>query len=294
LHIVDVAVPTDPRELATLALDGTPLAVAAAGTYAYVALQGTPDRLKVIDASNPFAPREVGSLDLGRDRGYPLRLAAVDRYVYVLDGSWLAVVDAGDPAHPRTLGSALLAGGAQDLAAAGQFALVAAVGRSAADGGLRIFDLGDPAAPREVGAFAPLSSDGWARAAKVAAAGGRAYVTAFDSSLRVVDLSDPSAPRQLGSGALPDFTATDVAAAGGYVATSASGSTFNLELFGVANPSCPTLAGSLRVPGSPYALAMSTTNVYVAAGEAGLAVLRIVASREDRCRRLLPLVPRNG
>ena len=149
------------------------------GNYAYVAA-GT-GGLRVIDISNPTAPREVAALAVGENA------RAIDHEgttVYLGDNgpSGLHVIDVSDPAAPRELGAAEWRAGIWEISAVGDYAYVA-------DGyDLFIFDVADPTAPRQVGSVGTNCS-----ALDVALAGHYAYVADHDNcGLLIADISDPT------------------------------------------------------------------------------------------------------
>jgi hypothetical protein len=66
LRIVDVANPTAPVLLGTIATDANPTAIVRSGKYAYVTSAGT-NTLQVFDVSNPSAPTLSGSVATGME-----------------------------------------------------------------------------------------------------------------------------------------------------------------------------------------------------------------------------------
>jgi hypothetical protein len=133
----------------------------------------------------------------------------------------LHIIDAGDPAQPREVGSLDMPGvvgtpgwvwGPVDIAVAGNYAYLAT-----ALPGLRIVDISNPAAPVEVGFF---DTDDWATS--VAVDGDRAYVADRDSGLIAIDIANPMAPAKLDVYNTPS-SAGAVAAANGTVYTNNGG-----------------------------------------------------------------------
>ena len=60
LRVIDVSVPTAPREVGALDTSSYACSVAVSGSYVYVA--DDYDGMRVIEVSEPSAPREVGSV----------------------------------------------------------------------------------------------------------------------------------------------------------------------------------------------------------------------------------------
>jgi hypothetical protein len=145
--------------------------------------------LRILDASNPASPVEIGSLDLptGSSQG----VAVVGSRAYVADGiSGLRVVDVTTPTAPTLLGQVATGGTAERVAVAGSYAYVAAN-----FGGLVVADVSNPLAPAVVGSL----SFGGLNARGVTVAGTRAYVAVDDTPcVFVVDVSAPAAPSLIG------------------------------------------------------------------------------------------------
>jgi hypothetical protein len=110
LVVVDVADPARPVEVGRTAPFPAPVvAVTARGARVYVGLAPRIDAvvpsgrgIRIVDASEPARPREVGVFDALRSGA---AFAVDDRYLYVADGErGLRVIDAADPARPVDIG----------------------------------------------------------------------------------------------------------------------------------------------------------------------------------------------
>lgn len=162
-------------------------------------------------ADAPATLTEVGRTDLGA-RGLNSALALADRCAYVGSRGQgpVAVVDIGDPAAPRQVGSlpARLATSSRELRADPADRLLIVLSLALSARGADRFDLyswnpGDCQHPTPVGAYdfgshAPHEFFLWK------AAGRRLLFTSMfgaggaGGELQVIDISDPSAPRRLG------------------------------------------------------------------------------------------------
>jgi hypothetical protein len=169
----------------------------------------------------------------------------------------LAVIDAGDPAHPALVATVPTPGEALGVAAEGSLAFVA-------DGsqGLAVFDRTDPAAPALLGS---LDTAGTARAVTVA--GPLAYVADDFRGLVIVDVSSPAAPRLVSRLDTPG-RASGIALAGGiaYVADLNRG----VQVIDVADPAAPHLLGTVFTPGGAAGVTRLAGRLLVADGFAGL------------------------
>jgi hypothetical protein len=188
-------------------------------------LSGNGLGLKVVDTTNPRAPRVVASLP-GTMKG----VAMVGSYAYVIQivpgnpaRSDLLVLDLRTPATPVVVGR-LTVTAASDLQVVGTLAFVPA--RAA---GLQIVDVANPAAPRIVATIDTPSN-----ATGVAVANGWAWV-ADGNAVVAVDVRTPSRPVK---GASFATTATSLTSAGSrlYVLDG-----LKLKVIDVTNAGAPAL-----------------------------------------------------
>lgn len=182
-----------PRRMAELKTPGWAGDLAVRGTMVYVA--DGPGGIRVVDASDPAAPREVGSLAT-EVRAYGID-AGEDGRLYVADNEGgLFIVDVLNPTMPRILGHLAPGGAAYGVAAAagGQIWLALALGGDpSAAGRVVLVDAADPRQPR---VLAERATDRRAWGVAVDEAG-RAYVAATDSGLWVLGPPDRESDRRL-------------------------------------------------------------------------------------------------
>lgn len=118
LSIVDVSDPLAPRQVGFYVAEGPIEDVAAAGSFAYLAVRGIQpiygddpiSGLVVLDVSNPASPIEAGVYRPVRRSGnawsfYPLHVALSGERAYVLDPNGLWVVDVSRADHPTLVSS---------------------------------------------------------------------------------------------------------------------------------------------------------------------------------------------
>jgi len=308
LRVIDVSQPRSPnaRGRYTQALctaDGLEVA----GQWAYVA--AGEGGLVLGNLSNPTQPILASPLPLP-GWSSDIELHAGRAYVSAAYGG-LQIVDVNDPTRPRLAGS----WSPEGTVVLGMD-VQAELGYIAADSeGLFLLSLASPSAPRVLGACE--LANGQARSVAVRA--GLAYVAAGSEGVQVIGVSDPSSPVRLGTGLpLPDAWGIVISGTCGYVAGGgagvhcldlsiplgpteawrfASGYARSLAVFGnyvysadqfgvhalnVSDPKAPYLAGSCALPVQALDVAVSWPYAYVAAGEAGMYVLRA---------RLLPPTP---
>ena len=177
----------EPRRLAELKTPGWAGDLAVRGTTVYVA--DGPGGVRVVDAADPAAPRELGSL-VTEVRAYGIDVTE-DGRLYVADNAGgLFIVDVAEPAAPRVLGHLALGGAAYGVAAAahGRLWLALALGGDpSAAGRVLLVDAADPRRPSIV-AERGTDRRAWGVAVDEA---GRAYVAATDAGLWVLEEPEP-------------------------------------------------------------------------------------------------------
>ncbi len=247
---VDVTLPDRPVPIDRIDTEGTARAVAPRGRRLFVA--DGDEGLVVFDSANPV---RLGSLATGAPgRG----LATTADRVWAADGDGLAEIDPANPAAPRLVERFETAGTANDVALAGEWALVA----DGADG-LAIIDVSS--GPTR-GDTSHVVLGGDARA--VALQDGLTVVAIGAAGVAVVDVADPSAP----GAPIPIATsgaASDVATLPGQAIVALdSGALAFLDLTDLG-------AGALELPiaGVPRALAVDAGLLFVAADGPGLMLI---------------------
>jgi len=172
--------------------NATSFAVRVSGTNVFL---GLADALKVIDASKPQSPDEIGSVAIPVNA---LAISGSTLFVGTSDGR-LVVFDVSTPASPKQIGG-LPMPAPSTMRLSGTLLLVAA-GQS----GLLIFDVSHPNAPAMLSQFSPtVSAPVW----DVASISTSALLLAADNSgIVTIDISNPSNPRQLYQRQLPYATA---------------------------------------------------------------------------------------
>lgn len=243
--IIDVARPDQPRLIGMLSLPQAVFDLAVAGRWVYVIevladnpfpnqdlpKNPGPPHVRIIDAADPAAPREVGSIALDRSSRVT-GIAAVNGLILLSDyGLGLRIFNVADPTAPREVASLSIAG-AFDVAVEGDRAYVisATDSESSAPQGLWIIDIADPVSPREIGALVGVyylnPPEDKLAALRIAINEGIA-ITNSDGGLRAFDVHDPAWPYVLDSVASGSI---GVAAAGSRVFTVGEGGLSIFEL----------------------------------------------------------------
>jgi len=161
-------------------------AIALAGGYACVA--GASSGLRIIDASDPTGPGQVGSLD-APGIAWHVAVSGSLGYVGARDGG-LRIVDVSSPEWPAELAGVPTADRAWDAAVVGDRAYVAASGSSLLH--MVTADVSDPALPVESQLDVPRYP------ISIMVTEGYGFVGSFGNpgGVYISDVSDPSVPEQ--------------------------------------------------------------------------------------------------
>jgi hypothetical protein len=168
--------------------NNSPSAVQVSGTTVFL---GLTNYLKIIDASNPAAPVEIGSLSVAVSA---LALVGNDLYVSTTAGQ-LIVYDVTNAASPTQLSSTSMPA-ASTMSSSGTLLLVAA-GTS----GLLVYDISNPSTPAMLSQYLP--NGGVAVWDALAPATGLAILAADADGIIILNLANPSSPQVLSQTQLP-------------------------------------------------------------------------------------------
>ncbi|PWB69825.1 MAG: hypothetical protein C3F15_14360 [Holophagae bacterium] len=259
LQVVDASNPTAPVRVG---LVHTPSAgdIAVEDGYAYLAVLDS--GIRVIDLRTPSAPVVVGAHDTP---GWASGAAVADGYAYVADWYVLRVIDVRTPSAPVEVAHLDTPDGLTGISVSGGYAYVADRGSI-----LRVIDIGTPSAPVEIGSVDTRGA-GW----NPEVSGRYACVVGGDSRLWLINVSTPSAPIEAGVVSVPSTEAQGaggVAVSGRYVYVADGYG--DLRLIDVSTPSAPVEVGFIDTPGVAWDVAITNGYVFVALGDAGLAVFR--------------------
>jgi hypothetical protein len=252
--------------LASLTESRSARAIAVAGSYAYVA-ESAPNKLLVIDISQPAAPHVVGSVATGAG---PSSVAVSGTHAYVVNkgANTLQVFDVTTPGSPALAGTVATGAEPMDVAVVGSRAYVISNGAKL----LQVFDVSSPTAPVAQGSAATDS-----KPTAVAVSGGYAYVVDFATgSLRIYDVGNPASPTATGS-VRAGFSPDDVAISGdfAYVADYAGQA---LKILNISNPAAPVVMGSLPTSGGAESVAVSGLYAFVGSFNNALQMVNVGAS----------------
>lgn len=238
----------------------------AAGNYAFV---NEGYGLTVFDISGSV-PQHVGQVTVADEA---VRLWAAGDYLYAIsagDPGWFGIVDISDPAHPAVAGSCAAATGwSGSLAVAGNTAYHTVDNNGTPD--IQVINLADPTNPAVVKTLG-------IKAQALTVSGGRLVVVGedeYDKKFWVYDLTDPNNPVKIGEyagGVLPG--AKSLKATGDLVFSSVGYS--GVQIFDISTPTSPVLKTTYSQSGMEARDAQAGgTNLYVAGGQYGLAVVDI-------------------
>jgi hypothetical protein len=266
IQIFDFSNPLFPRSLSTFATPMPPASLNASAGFIYVtcgaySLGGTGSSLRIIDASDPASPHEVGSYTNDIMFGV---LASIIRgsFDWASVGIEITLFDVSVPASPRFISSVPI----NDLASAIAISGSLVIAGSATTGTLFIMDFADPAKPKLVGSLAISSA-----ITGLALAGDYAFVT-DGNTLYSVDISTPTAPRVATSFALAGAVSVTVCSCYALVACGDAG----IMIFDVSNPQSPFEVCSCDTPGAATMIAIKGRYAVVADGDSGIEVIDLM------------------
>ncbi len=266
LQVLDITDPASPRLVGSVSTPGSASYVAIAGNYAYVAdvVFTTPttqwtSALRVIDITNPAAPRIVGAVETPR---VSTDVVASGHYVYVTNlnifgaGGGFVVLDVSDPAAPRIVG-VLDIGAGFGLALSGTLAIVSV------HAGISLIDIADATAPRPVD-FVPTAG----QAGAIAVSGNLACVADGEAGLGVIDIANPHPPSPVSfvefnsdtCGTRAAFISQDVALSGNHAYVAGWSA---LQVLDVTNPAEPSIVGSVGTSQTANSVAVSGNYAFV-------------------------------
>ena len=214
--------------------------------------------LRIIDISQPAAPREIGYNDTS---GHTESVVITGPLAYIADyEGGLRIIDVSRPQHPEPVATFDTPGWARDVTL--QDSVVYIADREA---GLLMLDISMPDTPSFVAGY---DTPGWAR--RVTLLQGLAHVADGQEGLRVISISRSDIR---GGGCDTAGWARDVAVLGSvaYVADGWMG----LAIVDVSDPDLPQPLAQYDTPGDAYALTLDGPTAYVADGDRGLRVLDI-------------------
>ena len=230
------------------------------GNYAYVAAGYA--GLRVIDLTEPSAPREVGAFVT---ESYATGIAVQGHYAYLVayGGSGLYphggfILDVTDPTNPVQVGYLPMGERTSAVAAPWQIRVSGNYAYIADEAGIGIMDVTDPVNPQWDGSVIPNpGTQGDTATFHVAVDGTRAYSTGTPT-FGVVDISNPLAPVLL-SYITPNGIMQSVAAHGNraYLVTN-----HGLTILDVSDGSHPTQIGSYNA-GPAYGVEIAGNVAYV-------------------------------
>jgi len=256
IQILDIADPTAPVELATLALPADPGQLALDGDTLFTVTSGqlnTYEGMLAIDVSDRTDPRLVGTFFLP----YAQSIAAADGVVYLEAAdpynARLVTVDANDPSHSTETDRFEGEGGILMLADGYLY--------SAEGSDLAVYDLADPLHPERIA----WRAIGDMKAFGVFVQDGAAYLRGIDIGLSVVDVSAPGQLPILFSNPSPSDHAEAVALSGNHAYLGDRAFGRGIAQIDVTAPGLPFVIDAINFSGAGQDVFISGNDLFVAA-----------------------------
>lgn len=253
LSIIDITKPNRPVSVGSVVGLGVsnPLNVFVSGRYAYIGGMGSV--ISIIDVSNPHAPVQVSTANVGTT---PNSIYVLGRYAYVTNAGSnnLSVVDVSNPLIPVTVTTVTAGTNPSGVFGSGRYVYVT----NNASSSMMVFDINNPASPVMISTTTVL---GGARAIYVS--GRYAYIPNVNSStISILDVSDP---------ALPVVVSTAVVGTGpkwiyvaGRYAYVANNTSNNISIVDVGDPLSPIQVATTSVGAMPWGIFVSGKYAYTA------------------------------
>lgn len=243
MKILNVKDSTNPVLLGEIKLPGFVMDIYVQDTIVYVA--NVEGGLRIIDASNPHLPVEIGFHD-PTHWGYT-GVWVKDTLAYVTGGDGLRVIDVSNPTAPVEVGFCNTPYDANRIYIQDTIAYM-----TAAYDELSIINIADPTSPVQIGfyVFGEHTIDVWVNDTL-------AFVTAGQSGLRIINVANPDTLFEIGSYDTPVETAYGVwvrdtlAYVVGHYTENWIYDYGKLRIINIANPSSPTEIGSYDSPDFP-------------------------------------------
>jgi len=276
LTIADVSDPLGPAIVSQMSMSGDfDNDISVVGNYAYAVGW---DGLQIINTSDPTHPTQSGFCSPAR---WATSIVVRNNLAYVSFGATdvsspgLRIIDVSDSARPAEIGNCLAIGGGADVAVFGNHAYL--VGGNTA---LSVINVADPTQPVKVASWW-TSGD----AEGVAVACNYAYIAEAPNpgngeggGLRIFNVSNPEHTFPIGFyfASSSAQSARRVALVGSYALVTISG---GILIVDVSDPTRPTNVGFYATPSYPWDLAIASSYTYVAAGDGGLLILRLLRDK---------------
>ena len=186
LYVIDISVPTNPREAGFIDCQVEVESIYVIRNYAFIVDDYT--NLHIVDISKPEEPKEIGFCMLVGFYGQIQITGELGRYAYISNSEGLYILDVADRKNPEVIGKYSIGAFIYETCVSGNYAYVAA-----SEKGIRVLDISDPRNPDEI---TSLDIPGEARGVHIS--GNYAYViSGYSETITVIDISNPKNPRKI-------------------------------------------------------------------------------------------------
>ncbi|MPY86762.1 MAG: hypothetical protein GEU99_02460 [Luteitalea sp.] len=266
LLIYDVSDRSNPRQLSQLFLERSgSFTLEISGHYAYV-LSGEivyeAALLRIIDISDPFAPRTVGEFsDLMESRVRAMRVTGTT--LTLAEGNAVTLLDVSDATNPTKLASLPIIDEPEQIVSLALhdstlFAAWVGLGGDALTGGVTSVDISNPSAPTPISVFALEGTPN-----SMTSVGDMLYVGQTLTAVVTLDASDPANMVEVHRIDFPLTGEVDVYAEDNRLFTAADGQEYRIGVFDISDPSSPLMLKetqlTCQVIGMDYDAARSAT-----------------------------------
>lgn len=247
LYIIDVSTPSNPTLLGSFNSGSALNGVYVSGSYAYLASTNNTAELTVVNVSNPAAPTQAATLNLG-DTADATSIFVTGGYAYV--GKILStttninefyIINVGTPTAPTLSGSLNLTGTVDAVAVSGNYAYLAT---SITTAEVTVVNVTNKAAPTIAGTY---NSAGTSTPTDIYVGSVYTYLSELNNTggaeFFILNTSTPSSISLVGSYEMgANINGIHVAGSEAFLATASTGNQF--AVLDLSTPSTPTLEGS--------------------------------------------------
>jgi parallel beta-helix repeat protein len=247
LRILDATDPVQPTEIGSAFPFNYAFGVAVSGRYAYIAAGGA--GLLIADVTDPRQPLEVGRYDTP---GYAYGISLIGNTAFIAD-AWggIQAVNVSNPAQPVLQGVSATPGWALSVAAVGTTLYVA----DGADG-IRLLDVSNSTSMNEIGVYTECDF-----ARRVVAVGNTLYVADTALGVQVINAVNPAQPVKTGGyGEVAEARWAAVAGSYAYVAGGTSG---NMSVMDISDPTTPRQVGIFQAAGYASGVMISGNHAFL-------------------------------
>lgn len=239
LEVINISTHTNPLNIGSFSVPGTPYNIDVEGNYAYVATSDNGEEFVVIDVSNPNSLQKASALNLpGNQNARGVFIEGTTAYL-VRDSSSqeeFYIIDISNPTNPSIIGSIDLNSGGNEVIVIGNYAYCGTDGDE-----LEVIDISNKTSPQSI---AKLDLSTGADGLAITGENNTIYIGRSNGRIESIDISEPTSPNKLGSidygAAIRDL---DLASGTNIIFAASDENSAELQIIDMNTPSSPIMTG---------------------------------------------------